>query len=157
MSNAPVCYTFEAAIEMAIEMENEGFRHYLRGLLTVQDVAAKGILQEMAIDELDHKYALERALVEGCVAEDHLLQKPVPTMNLDYVLKKEELAPDSGVREALVYAIHLEKNSVDFYARMASGCSGAPMGDLFRKIGNDESRHLQKLEDLYEMHFMSEN
>jgi bacterioferritin (cytochrome b1) len=157
MSQAPVCYTFEAAIEMAIEMENEGFRHYLRGLLTVQDMAAREILKELALDELNHKYALEKSLVEGCVAEEHQLQKPVPTMNLDYVLKKTELAPGSGVREALAYGIHLEKNSVDFYARMASGCAGAPMGELFRKIGNDESRHLQQLEDLYEAHFLSEN
>ncbi len=157
MSTAQVCHTFEAALEMAIEMENEGFRHYLKGLLTVRDAGARDILREMALDELDHKYALEKALIEGSVGEEHQLQEPVPTMNLDYVLKKKELAPQSGVRDALAYAVHLEKNSVDFYQRMAQGCAGAPMAEMFRKIGNDESRHLQKLEDLYEKYFLSEN
>lgn len=157
MSTAQVCHTFEAALEMAIDMENEGFRHYLRGLMTVNDTAARDILQEMALDELDHKYALEKALIEGSVGAEHQLHDPVPTMNLDYVLKKEELAPNSGVREALAYAIHLEKNSVEFYQRMAQGCAGAPMAEMFRNIGNDESRHLQKLEDLYEKFFLTEN
>jgi len=157
MTTAQVCYTFEAALEMAIEMENEGYRHYLKGLMTVREASAKDILKEMALDELDHKYALEKALIEGFVGEEHQLQQPVPTMNLDYVLKKKELDPDSGVREALAYAIHLEKNAVDFYQRMAQGCAGAPMAELFQRIGNDESRHLQKLEDLYEKFFLTEN
>ncbi|PNU21085.1 ferritin [Geothermobacter hydrogeniphilus] len=157
MSTAQACHTFEAALEMAIEMENEGYRHYLRGLRIVRDANARDILKEMALDELDHKYALEKALIEGFVGEEHQLQRPVPTMNLDYVLTRRELSPDSGVREALAYAIHLEKNAVDFYQRMARGCAGAPMAEMFEKIGNDESRHLQKLEDLYETYFLSEN
>ncbi|TYP00243.1 rubrerythrin [Geothermobacter ehrlichii] len=157
MSNSQVCHTFEAALEMAIEMENESFRHYLRGILIVRDKAARDILKEMALDELEHKYELEKALVEGSMGGEHQLNRPVPTMNLDYVLSKKDLAPDSGVREALAYAIHLEKNALDFYQRMAQGCAGAPMAELFRRIGNDESRHLQKLEDLYEAHFLSEN
>ncbi len=27
-----VCYTFEAAVEMAVKMEDEGFRHYLEAI-----------------------------------------------------------------------------------------------------------------------------
>lgn len=157
MSNAPVCHTYEAALEMAIDMENESFRHYLRGLLTVRDKAARSLLREMALDELEHKYTLEKALVEGSIEGGHTLEKPVPTMNLDYVLSKKELEPDSGAQDVLAYAIHLEKNALDFYRRMAQGCAGAPMASLFERIGNDESRHLQKLEDMYEQHFLSEN
>lgn len=157
MSNAPVCYTYEAALEMAIDMENESFRHYLRGLLTVRDKVARSLLREMALEELEHKYALEKALVEGSIEGAHTLEKPVPTMNLDYVLTRKELDPDSGPREVLAYAIHLEKNALDFYRRMAQGCAGAPMASLFERIGNDESLHLQKLEDMYEEHFLSEN
>ena len=31
-----VCYTFEAAIEMAVQMEDQGFRHYLAAIRTVR-------------------------------------------------------------------------------------------------------------------------
>ena len=150
------CYTFEAALEMAVQMEQEGFRHYLTALRIVKDRSAQLILKDAALDELEHKFQLEKALVEGRV-EGHSLDQAVPTMNLDYVLEKKELSSDADARQALAYAIHLEKGSLDFYQRMAKGCSGAPMGNLFERIANDESRHLQHLEDLYEEHFLTEN
>ncbi len=158
MSNqGAVCYTFEAAIEMAVTMESEGFRHYLDAIRIVKSKAAKEILKDAALDELEHKHQLEKALLEGSMGTGEALARPVPTMNLDYVLAKKELRPDSDAREALAYAIHLEKGSIDFYQRMAKGCEGAPMASLFDHLLADESRHLQSLEDLYEEHFMTEN
>jgi rubrerythrin len=152
-----VCYTFEAAIEMATQMEDEGFRAYLAALRIVKDKAARQIFKEAALDELEHKHQLEMALVEGEMKGGGDLHQTVPTMNLDYVLAKRELRPETDAREAMVYAIHLEKGSIDFYKRMSQGCEGAPMAVLFQKMLADETRHLQSLEDLYEQHFMAEN
>lgn len=152
-----VCYTFEAAVEMAVKMEDNGFRNYLRAMAKVKDRRAKMILQDAALDELEHKHQLEKALVEGALEGEESMNRPVPTMNLDYVLKAKELRADADAREALAYAIHLEKEAVEFYRKMAAGCAGAPMGSIFEKIGNDETRHLKDLEDLYEKHFMTEN
>jgi len=151
-----VCYTFEGAVELAISMENEGFRSYLDAIRKVTAKGAKEILKDAALDELNHKHQLEKALIDGYVAGD-TLQTSVPTMNLDYVLAKKELNPNSTPREALAFSIHLEKGAIDFYRRMSEGCAGAPMGDLFKRLLADESRHLQSLEDLYEEHFMTEN
>jgi rubrerythrin len=151
------CYTFEAAVEMAVSMENAGFRHYLDALKKVKDRGAREILREAALDELEHKHQLEKALVDGQMGSGDGLGQPVPTMNLGYVLAKKELRPDSDAREALAYAIHLEKGSIDFYQRMSEGCAGAPMAGLFQRLLADESRHLQSLEDLYEQHFLTEN
>ena len=151
-----VCYTFEAAVEMAVKMEDEGFRHYLDAIRKVEVKAAREILRDAAFDELEHKHQLEKALVDGHMKGDGGMAKPVPTMNLNYVLAKKELKQDSDAREALAYAIHLETGSIDFYKRMAAGCAGAPMGNLFQQLLADESRHLQALEDLYEQHFLPE-
>lgn len=152
---AAACYTYEAAIEMAVQMEAEGFRNYLTAIRKVKNKAAREILRDAAMDELEHKYQLEKALVEGQV-EGHALERSMPTMNLDYILEKKELGPEADARQALVYAIHLEKGALDFYRRMAHGCEGAPMASLFEKLYNDESRHLKILEDLYEEHFLPE-
>lgn len=152
-----VCYTFEAAIEMATKMEDEGFRSYLAALRVVKDKAARQIFKEAALDELEHKHQLEKALIDGEMKGGAGLQQAVPTMNLGYVLAKRELHAGSDAREALAYAIHLEKGSIDFYQRMSQGCEGAPMAVLFKQMLADETRHLQALEDLYECHFMSEN
>ena len=152
-----VCYTFEAAIEMATQMEDEGFRAYLAALRIVKDKAARQIFKEAALDELEHKHQLEMALVEGEMKGGADLHQTVPTMNLDYVLAKREVRPETDAREAMAYAIHLEKGSIDFYKRMSQGCEGAPMAVLFQKMLADETRHLQSLEDFYEQHFMAEN
>jgi rubrerythrin len=152
-----VCYTFEAAVEMAIKMEDEGFRHYLAAIRMLKNKGAKEILRDAALDELEHKHQLEKALVEGQMAGAEGMARPVPTMNLDYVLARKELSPQSDAREALTYAIHLEKGAIDFYQRMAQGCAGAPMSPLFDRLLADETRHLQSLEDMYEEHFMTEN
>ena len=157
MEDNQVCYTFDAALEMAIAMEEEGFRHYLSAIRLLTNKGAKDLLRENALDELDHKHQLEKALLDGRMEGGEDLDKPIPTMHLDYVFKKEELGPQSGVREALVYAIHLEKGAVDFYSRVSNGCAGAPMGKLFEQLHKEESLHLQSLEDLYEQHFMTEN
>lgn len=156
MSEQNVCYTFEAAVEMAVKMEEEGFRHYLEAIRKVKNKAAREILRDAALDELDHKHQLEKALLDGSMAGGEELARPVPTMNLDYVLAQKELTPDSDAREAMAYAIHLEKGSIDFYKRMSQGCAGAPMAPVFARLLAVESRHLQSLEDLYEQHFLPE-
>ena len=157
MDNDQVCYTFDAAIEMAITMEEEGFRHYLMAIRQLTNAGAKDLLRGNALDELNHKHQLEKALLDGRMDGGEDLDTPIPTMHLDYVFKKQELGPQSGVREALIYAIHLEKGAVDFYGKVSGGCAGAPMGKLFAQLHQEESRHLQALEDLYEQHFMTEN
>ena len=157
MSDNQVCYTFDAAVEMAIKMEEEGFRTYLAAIRQLTNKGARELLRENALDELNHKHQLEKALLDGRMAGGEELDKPIPTMHLDYILKKQELGPQSGVREALIYAIHLEKEAVEFYGKVTDGCAGAPMGKLFKQLHTEESRHLQSLEDLYEQHFMTEN
>lgn len=152
-----ICYTFEAAIEMATRMEDEAFRSYLSALRVVKDKGARQIFKEAALDELEHKHQLEKALVEGEMQGGAGLKEEIPTMKLDSVLAKRDLRPESDAREALAFAIHLEKGAIDFYGKMSQGCAGAPMGALFERMLVDETRHLQELEDLYEQHFLSEN
>lgn len=152
-----ICYTYEAALEKAIEMEEEGFRNYLHAIRIVKDRAAKMILRDAAADELDHKQKLEMALLDGHNKSSAAMIKEVPTMNLDYILEQKEIGPNADGRQALAFAIHLEKGAIDFYQRLMKGCEGAPMAGLFHRLLADETRHLKTLEDLYEDHFMTEN
>lgn len=152
-----VCYTYEAALEKAIEMEEEGFRNYLHAIDVVTDRQAKAILREAAIEELNHKQRLEMALLDGHDQNAAELQKVIPSMNLNYVFEQKEIAPGADARTALAHAIYLEKCAVDFYQRLMSGCEGAPMADLFKRLLADETRHLTNLEDFYEKHFLTEN
>ncbi|MDX2495463.1 MAG: ferritin, partial [Desulfuromusa sp.] len=84
-----VCYTYEAALEKAIEMEEEGFRNYLHAIDVVTDRQAKAILREAAIEELNHKQRLEMALLDGHDQNATDLKQEIPTMNLNYVFDQK--------------------------------------------------------------------
>ena len=151
------CYTFEAAIELAVAMEEESFRHYLKAMSIVKNKNAREILRGFALDELEHKHSVEKALLDGRMGNGRAMKRPVTTMGLDYVLAKKALRPDSDIREVMAYAIHLEKGAVDFYKKMSEGCKVAPMAGLFETLLVDEKRHIQAIEDLYEADFLTDN
>jgi rubrerythrin len=151
------CYTFDAAMELAITMEEASFRHYLEAIRLVKDKNAREILRGFALDELENKQTIERALVEGRMGDEGQMKRPIATMGLDYVLVKKALSPDSDIREVMAYAIHLEEKAVDFYQRMSEGCAGAPMAGMFEKLLADARRHIQAIEDLYEAKFLIDN
>ena len=152
-----VCYTLEVALEKSIVMEERAFRNLLYAMRIVKDRQAKAILRDAAKEELGHKNMIEGALLEGYDKNAATMAEPLPSMNLDYVYQQKEIAPDADARESLAYAIHLEKQAVKFYSALISGCEGAPMMTLFKKLMADETRHLRTLEDLYERIFLTEN
>jgi rubrerythrin len=154
MDKGESCYTFDAAIELAITMEEASFRHYLEAIRLVKNRNAREILRGFALDELEHKQTIEKALVEGRMGDEGQMNRPVTTMGLDYVLVKKALSPDSDIREVMAFAIHLEKEAVDFYRRMSEGCAGAPMAGMFERLLADARRHIQAIEDLYEAKFL---
>jgi len=157
MGEGDSCYTFDAAMELAIRMEEESFRHYLEAIRMVKNKNAREILRGFAIDELEHKHSIERALLDGHMGDERAMKRPVTTMGLDHVLEKKLLRPDSDIREVMAYAIHLEKEALDFYRRISEGCAGAPMAGIFQMLLVDERRHLQAIEDLYEANFLTSN
>jgi len=151
-----VCYTLEAAIEKAIEQEQRSFNIYRKALKVVKDKQARMLLEEMAHEELEHRQILEKALVGEIVALHEKGESTGPSMNLSYILQEKPLDENSNPQDVMVYAIHDEKRSVDFYKQMATHCEGAPMADMFSKLQEQEAIHLTKLEEAYEKLYMSQ-
>lgn len=58
-----VCYTLEGALEKAIESEGQSFDVYRRALRIVKNPQARSVLKELALEELEHKHILEKALL----------------------------------------------------------------------------------------------
>ena len=153
---AHVCFTLEAALEYAVEMENGIFADFLSTIQTVKSKAAKEILRDAALSKLKEKHQLETALLEGTI-EGVELHVSVPTMSIDTRYGKSTLHADADAREALAYALHLVTNAVAYYKNMATACEGAPMSNVFARISDDQTTLLQELEDTYEEHFLTEN
>ena len=151
-----VCYTLEAALEKAIEQERNSFETYRQALKKVNDPQARTVLKELALEELEHKHILQRALIGEAVALHEKGEATGPTMNLTYFLQDKPLDPNSSPQDVMVHAIHDEKRSVDFYNQMVSQCEGAPMEEIFSKLHQEETTHLARLEEAYEKLYLSQ-
>ena len=151
-----VCYTLEAALEKAIEQEQRSFETYRQALKISKDPQARVVLKELALEELEHKHILEKALVGETVALHEKGESTGPTMNLTYFLSDKPLNTDSSPQDVMVHAIHDEKREVDFFKQMSTQCAGAPMEDIFSKLYHEETIHLARLEETYEKLYMSQ-
>jgi rubrerythrin len=150
MKNEEVCYTREVALEKAIELEIQSFQTYKEAYLKISDPHVK----DLALEELEHKYILEKAYFEETVALHDENMKEGPSMKLSLLLQEKPLEEDADDQDVMIHAIHDEKRSVDFYRKMAEQCSGAPMEEMFKKLYQDEEAHLVRLEEVYENIYM---
>jgi rubrerythrin len=151
-----VCYTREAALEKAIEMEAGSFEVYKNTYLKAKDRLAKDLLRDLALDELRHKYTLEKAFFEETVLLHDSGAKSGPSMKFSLLLAEKPLRPNATVQEVMIYAIHDEKRAVDFYRKSAEQCGAAPMAGMYRRLAEDEEGHLARLEELYEKAYLKD-
>lgn len=151
-----VCYTREAAIEKAIEMEAKSYEEYRGAYFRAKDPLAKDLLKDLALDELKHKYILEKAFFEESVLLHNSGVKEGPSMKFSLLFEDRPLGKDSTEQDVFLHAIHEEKRAVDFYSKMGEHCGGAPMEAMFRQLAHDEEGHLARLEELYESIYLKE-
>jgi rubrerythrin len=151
-----VCYTQEAALEKAIQLEAGSFEGFKKGYFTARDRVAKDLLRDLALDALKHKYTLEKAFFEDVVHLHDSGEKEGPSMKFSLLFEEKPLKADASEQEVMIYAIHEKKRSVDFYSNMAKQCVAAPMGDMYKGLAEDEKGHLARLEEFYESRFMKD-
>lgn len=151
-----VCYTREAAMERAIEMEAGSFEVYKNTYLKAKEPLAKDLLRDLALDELRHKYTLEKAFFEETVLLHGSGAKAGPSMKFSLLFEEKPLSPIASEQEVMIYAIHEEKRAVDFYRNSAEQCGAAPMAGMYKKLAEDEEGHLARLEELYEKIYLKE-
>jgi len=156
MENEEVCYTREVALEKAIEMEMKSFQTYKEASLKIREPRVKDLVKDLALEELEHKYILEKAYFEETVALHEEDAKEGPSMKLSLLLKEKALEDDADDQDVMIHAIHDEKRAVDFYKKMAEQCGGAPMEEMFKRLFQDEEAHLVRLEELYETIYMKD-
>ncbi len=156
MENEEVCYTREVALEKAIEMEMKSFQTYKEAYLKIREPRVRDLVKDLALEELEHKYILEKAYFEETVALHEEDAKEGPSMKLSLLLKEKALEDDADDQDVMIHAIHDEKRAVDFYKKMAEQCGGAPMEEMFKRLFQDEEAHLVRLEELYETIYMKD-
>jgi rubrerythrin len=151
-----VCYSREMALVRAVEMESKSFEDYKRAYLVSGNAGAKDLLRDLALDELKHKYTLERACFEEEVSLHDSGMPHGPDMKFALLFEDRSLGKNSTEQDIFLHAIHEEKRAVEFYSKMAEQCGGAPMESMFKRLAQDEQGHLFRLQELYEKLYLKE-
>jgi rubrerythrin len=120
MENEEVCYTREIALEKAIEMEMNSFQTYKKAYMKIREPRVKNLVKDLALEELEHKYILEKAYFEETVALHEEGMKEGLSMKLSLLLKEKPLEDDADDQDVMIHAIHDEKRSVDYYKKWPS-------------------------------------
>ncbi len=151
------CMFFEEALKVAIKAEEDAFQTYYMASKKVQDKGAKVLLKELAADELEHKYKLEKALLDEEVLELGEGNVHEGFSFSEYLVEENKISEDSSLQDIYLYAITSEKKAIKFYTNLMNACKGSKMSYLFEKLRDEEKKHLDKLERDYEETFMQEN
>ena len=149
MEMEAVCYTREGALRKVIELLQNSFESYLKAYKLSNNQPARELIKQLALEEIDHKCALEKALFGETFSLHNNPAKDDVIVNLPHNLEEKLLDENSTPPDVLLYAINNKKRSVVFYATMAFNCSEAPMEHLFKKLLKEETNNLSHLEKLY--------
>jgi rubrerythrin len=151
-----VCYSRDMALAQAVEMEGRSFENYRRAYLSSGKAGAKDLLKDLALDELKHKYTLEKAFFEEEVFLHASGLEHGPDMKFALLFEDRPLGKNSAEQDVLLHAIHEEKRAVEFYSRMAEQCGGSPNESMFKRLAQDEQGHLDRLQELYEKLYLKD-
>ena len=154
MEMEAVCYTREGALRKAIELLQKSFESYLKTYKLSNDQQSRELIKQLALEEIDHKCALEKALFGETFSFHDVTAKDEVIVKLPHNLEEKPLDENSTPPDVLIYAINNKKRSVVFYATMAFNCADAPMEHLFKKLLKEETNHLARLEKLYEQTYL---
>jgi len=145
-------------LRTAIQREIDAYNMYSTAAKTASTPHAKGLLDELAAQEVGHRNRLE-ALLAGNVFRtlSRTQQKKVVDLKITDYLVEEPLAADSDLQNVLIVAGKREKASHDLYASLAQVTDDANTTKLFEFLANEEATHKQRVEKLYEELVYKEN
>jgi len=140
----------EGIIRQAIAREEDSYALYTKAKEMVKPSHVKGLLGDLAQEELGHKAKLEGLLkgdVERAIAREH--REKVVNLRISDYLKPISLDELVDVQDVLLLAMRKEKEAHDFYTRMAELTMGTAKS-LFEFLANEELKHKNKVETMYE-------
>ena len=142
--------TVEGIIQRAIQIEENAYSFYTEASEMVKLPHVKDMLSELAGEEVKHKEKLEELLAgdTGQIIAAGQSQKIEDLKLADYLVAPP-LDEDATIQDVLMIAMQREKSAHEFYNLMAGLVSQATK-ELFQFLAEEELRHKNKVEILYD-------
>ncbi len=134
-------------LELAIAREIQAAEYLTKLAGRVADPAARGLLEQLAQEELGHKARLElEVMKEGIVAQTvgRLIDVGEPEYG-----ETLDIHPGSDVKQVLAMAIRKERRSFRFYVDLAGVVLEEELHEALVQMAEEEARHLIRLEREY--------
>ena len=144
--------TIEEVLHDAIRGEEESYALYTNAVRLVQAEHIKGLLRELAQEELGHKVSLERMLADPQQLEwqvEELQAAPIEDYKIGDHLLAQPLGPDATFQDVCIFASKKEQESHELYRSLAAQRAGQ-VRDLLEAMAKDELRHKNLVERWYE-------
>ena len=155
MSNAKMLdfESVDAAIEFAIEKEQEAYDFYTGWSKKLDQEAIQQVFREFAVEELRHR----DLLADVKKGKRELTSDPtVRDLKITDYFTAVKPAEDLSYQDALQLAIQRERGSIELYNRLASSAGEPELAKLFGSLVDEETKHKMRLETIYDENFLQE-
>jgi rubrerythrin len=147
-------FTPQQILNRAIGKEVEAKTLYELYARKVQDKQSKKLLQELAQEELGHKQILEKIDPD----KPGTFTKPtIAKSEFADFTERAEMTKEATMQEVLRFAIGEEVDAFNFYTSILPFAGDEKTRNLLNRIANEEKKHKQRLEKLYDDMFQPEN
>lgn len=148
------------ALEMAIQMEKDGYDFFLKAAKKTRDPKGRDIFNQLARDEITHLKKLEASLnsiketgqwigsEEPVVKEYKFVEEP--NIFTGEKAKQAKIRENADDMEVLKLAIELEADAVPFYRKKAEEIDDPKGKEVFNSIAQEEENHLTILQGEYD-------
>lgn len=147
------------ALEMAIQMEKDGYDFFIKAARKTRDPKGKYIFNQLARDEIEHLKKLEAAL-NSLKETGQWIDSKKPIRGYNFLEEPNiftgEKAEQAKIRvtaddmEALKLAIALEADAIPFYKEKAEKIDDPKGKGVFNSLAQEEENHLAILQGEYD-------
>ena len=142
----------EEILRQAIRFEEESYALYTNAAGITQIGDARALLEDLSAQEVGHKKKLQ-AIQERGVSSLALVVRTSEAQDLrlaDYLQIPSEFDEEADLQDVLLLAMQREKSTREFYLKLGDLTSAGTAKDLFALLAEEELRHKNRIEALYE-------
>ena len=141
-------------IEFAIKKEIEAYDLYTGFSNKTKNPAAKKLLEELAGEELGHKFILQN-ISKADIRKFKI--EPIKDLKLSDHLLAPPIDENSDIQAVLAFAMKAEKSAYELYTQMSKATIEGKDSKIFQNLAHMELIHKNKLESLYDDMFYTDN
>lgn len=141
-------------LEFAMDQEQKAidFYKHLASIALSDDM--KGIFEQFAKEEIQHKARLNQILTDGIMT---LKYQVIQDLKVSEYLVPEEPSPAITYEQALVLAMKKEKAAFKLYTTLAEKVDNPELKQVFQLLAIEESKHKLRFEIEYDQYVFRDN